>query len=180
MIQDERALRHLSGVDGLACYYNRRATRYCALEAMTLNRSVEADHPDIVVSSAPLYADEWYLAYADGRVFQRHSVWEDGHYAIWTERMSATNALENISSSTAPYPQTATAIREGSVRTEERLWPRDGGAQIVREDGAYFVVYHTEQTQLLSSSPQVEAILTWLSVIVGTVVLFGRDTSHWL
>ncbi|WP_410765495.1 hypothetical protein [Haloferax sp. DFSO60] len=170
------ALRH--GIDGFACTFGTSSSRYCTLEALTLNGSVEVDHPTITRSTGYLWADELYLAYSDGRVFERHSTWEDGHFVLSTERVSAAGALENVSSSTAPFPETETAIREGSVVTDERLWPRDAGAQVIKSDEEYYVVYQTFQRQRLSANPAFEEFLTWFAVVIGCAMLFGRDADQ--
>lgn len=178
VIPDEDAQRDLfHGVDGFACYYDLGPSRYCSLEATTLNGSVEVDNPNVQYSSSGrLDAPDAFLAYYDGRVFDYNSTWEDGHYVLWTERVSAATALESVAGRAQFYPDpVTTAIHEGSVTTNEELWPREEGARVVELDGDTYLVYQTGVYESVRVNAQFEAILTWFAVVFGAAMVFGRD-----
>lgn len=164
------------GLDGFACSFGSSVTRYCTLEATTLNERVEVDHPDVTGStSGYLGTPEPYLAYFDGRVFAYNSTWEDGNYVLWTERVSATDALADEAYPADRYPPVETAIQKGAVTTNEKLWADQHEARVFEVDGEYFVVFVTGQESQMSSNAQFEEILTWFAVVYGAALLFGRD-----
>jgi hypothetical protein len=169
------------GIDGFACSVGSSVTRYCALEAATLNGSLAVDHPDMQSSSSGhLDADERYLAYYDGRVFERESTWEDGRYVLSTARVPAAAALDHIARAPDRYPTAWTAIENGSGTADRELWPTDAGARVFEVDGDYYLVYRTGVDRPLPSSPAAEETLTWFAVVLGSAMLFGRgDDDDW-
>lgn len=129
------------GIDGFACSVGSSVTRYCALEAATLNGTLAVDHPDVQSSSSGhLDVEERYLAYYDGRVFERESTWEDGRYVLSTARVPAAAALDEVARTSRPIPDRVDGYRERvgdrgprtladgrgreSVRSRRRLLPR--------------------------------------------------------
>ena len=177
-VRDEDARRELfDGVDGFACFYDIGPSRYCTLESATLDGRVEVDNPNVQYSSSGhLDNPDQYLAYYDGRVFEYHSTWEDGTYVVWTDRVSASKALETVAGRAQFYPNpVTTAIREGSVTTDDELWPREDGARVVELDGRTYLVYQTGVSESMDANAQFENILTWFAVVFGAAMVFGRD-----
>ncbi|ELZ83483.1 hypothetical protein C454_04197 [Haloferax gibbonsii ATCC 33959] len=163
------------GIDGFACSVGSSVTRYCALEAATLNGSLAVDHPDVKSGSGHLDADELYLVYYDGRVFERESTWEDGRYVLSTARVSAAAALDDVARPPDRYPTAWAAIEDGSATADHELWSANAGARVFELDGDYFLVYRTGVDRPLPASPAAEEALTWFAVVLGSAMLFGRD-----
>ncbi|ELK56054.1 hypothetical protein D320_01278 [Haloferax sp. BAB-2207] len=164
------------GIDGFACSVGSSVTRYCALEAATLNGTLAVDHPDVQSSSSGhLDVEERYLAYYDGRVFERESTWEDGRYVLSTARVPAAAALDEVARPPDRYPTAWTAIEDGSGTADREPWPTDAGARVFEVDGDYYLVYRTGVDHPLPSSPAAEEALTWFAVVLGSAMLFGRD-----
>ncbi|KTG25594.1 hypothetical protein [Haloferax profundi] len=165
------------GIDGFDCWWGTADTRYCTLEALTLNESVEVDHPTIVSStSGYLATEEQYLAYSDGRVYAYDSTWEDGQFVLSTERVSAATALDDVAQSLSNYPNPAAerAIRTGRIQTDEPLWADEGKGRVFELDGEYYVVYQSG-SRGTASNPKAEAVLSFFGVVYGAVVLLERD-----
>ncbi|KAB1186556.1 MULTISPECIES: hypothetical protein [Haloferax] len=180
VIPDEDDRRDLfTGVAGFACFYDLGPSRYCTLEATTLNGRVEVDNPNVQYSSSGhLSTADNYLTYYDGRVFAYNSTWEDGHYVLWTERVSAAAALETVADPASSFPDAAvTAVREGTVTTDEELWPSEDGARVVELDGEFYLVYQSGVHESLNDNAQFEELLTWFAVVFGAAMLFGRDSN---
>ncbi|CQR50835.1 MULTISPECIES: hypothetical protein [Haloferax] len=165
------------GIDGFACSLGSSVTRYCALEAATLNGTLTVDHPDVKFGSGHLDADELYLVYYDGRVFERESTWEDGRYVLSTARVSAAAALDHLARPPDQYPTAWAAIEDGSATADHELWSTGAGARVFELDGDYFLVYRTAVDRPLPSSPAAEEALTWFAVVLGSAMLFGRDSD---
>lgn len=179
VISDERARYDMHhGIDGFDCWWGTADTRYCTLEALTLNRTVEVDYPTIVSStSGYLATEEQYLAYSDGRVYAYNSTWEDGQFALSTERISAVTALDDVSEPLSKYPNPAAerAIRQDRIRTDEPLWAAEGEGRVFELDGEYYVVYQSGSSSALASNPPAEAILSFFAVVYGVAILLTRD-----
>ncbi|WP_416838877.1 hypothetical protein [Haloferax sp. DFSO52] len=178
-VSDRRAsIEMYHGISGFDCTWGTADTRYCTLEALTLNETVRVDHPTITSSSPGyLHTDEEYLAYSDGRVYAYNSTWEDGQFVLSTERISATTALDDVAQSLSTYPDSAAerAIRQGRIRTDEPLWADEGEGRVFELDGEYYAVYQSGSTSALASNPTAEAILSFFAVVYGAVVLIQRD-----
>ncbi|KAB1192262.1 hypothetical protein GJR96_01915 [Haloferax sp. MBLA0076] len=178
VVADEGAVFEMHhGIDGFDCSFGMTDTRYCTLEALTLNESVEVDHPTIVSStSGYLATEEQYLAYSDGRVYAYNSAWEDGHFVLSTERVSAATALDDVAQSLSTYPNPAAerAIRTEQIQTDEPLWADEGEGRVFELDGTYYVVYQSG-SKGTASNPKAEAMLSFFGVVYGAVVLLERD-----
>ncbi|KAB1197088.1 MULTISPECIES: hypothetical protein [Haloferax] len=165
------------GIDGFDCWLGTADTRYCTLEALTLNESVKIDHPTITSStSGYLATDEQYLAYSDGRVYAYNSTWEDGQFVLSTERTAAKTALDDVAQSLSNYPDSAAerAIRQERIQTDEPLWTAEGEGRVFELDGEYYVVYQSGSSGM-ASNPTAEAILSFFAVVYGVAMLLSRD-----
>ncbi|ELZ91878.1 hypothetical protein C440_16239 [Haloferax mucosum ATCC BAA-1512] len=175
---DRNALSSRGGLSGFACLYTVRPSRHCTLEAATLDGTITIDHPTVTSSSTGyLVSRAPYLSY-DGVVYAYNSTWDAGKYVLSTERVSAATALDDVSRPAERYPTVLTAIQTGSAHSKTELWSERDGVPVFELDGEYYVVYQSGSRQPLPSNPAAESFLTWVAVVLGSAILFGRDADN--
>lgn len=180
--------RMLPAIEGLDCAATHPVSqRRCLFEGGAIDGNVTGVNPNIVAVSDPSAGDELtrrtgaeYVVL--GRtVYRRSTTFVSANESVGMtvdlslRRVAPQTALADVAREEDRVSEAATtAIREGSVRTEQPLG--DAGT-VLAVDGDYYVVYEVSTSQFLSVKPGVERFLEAVCVTAGAVLLLRQDSS---
>lgn len=164
------------------CFSGRLPSRLCGFESSLIgSNSTAAPYPGVrhVSGDPSLEAPGRYVAFSDGRIFERTTDWNESAqaYALGLERVDATRVLEEESHPIEQYQAPVRrAVETGSGHADEPL----EDSVLVESSGRYYAVYTTGSQTVLSEEPFTERVFEAVAIASGALLLCrcGTETSR--
>jgi hypothetical protein len=160
----------------IGCFKHPRPSRLCGFESALINASaISAPYPGVrhVAGEPSLESPHRYVAFGDGRVFERTTGWNDTTeaYVLALHRANATHALAESASPARQYPQPIQrAVETGSARADDPL----GEPVLAERDDSYYSIHTARSRSFLSAQPRTERLLELIAVIGGAFLLWTK------
>lgn len=160
----------------IGCFQRPLPSRLCGFESVLRNGSaIGAPYPGVrhVAGDPSLESPNRYVAFSDGRVFERTTGWNDTteEYVLGLQRANATHALAESASPARQYSKPVRrAVGTGSARADDPL----AEPVLVERDDRYYSVHTARSRSFLSAQPRTERLLELIAVASGALLLWTK------